>query len=205
MINLILFGPPGSGKGTQAKKIAEKFDLLHISTGDLFRKEIGEQTKLGKLAKSYIDKGQLVPDEVTIGMLQSALDQKGSTFGVIYDGFPRTVDQARALDQMLDESDDEIDLLISLKVSDEELIQRLLNRGKLDGRSDDQDTEIIKSRISVYNNETKPVYAYYDGHEKAITINGEGDINAIFEEISKTIEQVTESSSIQKIKYITEQ
>src|SRR5690625_666204 len=96
MINLILFGPPGSGKGTQAKKIAEKFDLLHISTGDLFRKEIGEQTKLGKLAKSYIDKGQLVPDEVTIGMLQSALDQKGSTFGVIYDGFPRTVDQARA-------------------------------------------------------------------------------------------------------------
>jgi len=194
MINLILFGPPGSGKGTQAKKIAEKFDLLHISTGDLLRKEIGEQTKLGKLAKSYIDKGQLVPDEVTIGMLQSALDQKGSTFGVIYDGFPRTVDQARALDQMLDESDDEIDLLISLKVSDEELIQRLLNRGKLDGRSDDQDTEIIKSRISVYNNETQPVYAYYDGHEKAITINGEGDINAIFEEISKTIEQVTESS-----------
>src|SRR5690625_398072 len=115
MINLILFGTPGSGKGTQAKKSAEKFELLHISTGDLLRKEIGEQTKLGKLAKSYIDKGQLVPDEVTIGMLQSALDQKGSTFGVIYDGFPRTVDQARALDQMLDESDDEIDLLISLK------------------------------------------------------------------------------------------
>lgn len=194
MINLILFGPPGSGKGTQAKKIAEKFDLLHISTGDLFRKEIGEQTKLGKLAKSYIDKGQLVPDEVTIGMLQSALDQKGSTFGVIYDGFPRTVDQARALDQMLDESDDEIDLLISLKVSDEELIQRLLNRGKLDGRSDDQDAEIIKSRISVYNNETQPVYAYYDGQDKAITINGEGDIDAIFDEISRTIEQVTESS-----------
>lgn len=194
MINLILFGPPGSGKGTQAKKIAEKFDLLHISTGDLFRKEIGEQTKLGKLAKSYIDKGQLVPDEVTIGMLQSALDQKGSTFGVIYDGFPRTVDQARALDQMLDESDDEIDLLISLKVSDEELIQRLLNRGKLDGRSDDQDAEIIKSRISVYNNETQPVYAYYDGQDKAITINGEGDIDAIFDEISRTIKQVTESS-----------
>lgn len=194
MINLILFGPPGSGKGTQAKKIAEKFDLLHISTGDLFRKEIGEQTKLGKLAKSYIDKGQLVPDEVTIGMLQSALDQKGSTFGVIYDGFPRTVDQARALDQMLDESDDEIDLLVSLKVSDEELIQRLLNRGKLDGRSDDQDAEIIKSRISVYNNETQPVYAYYDGQDKAITINGEGDIDAIFDEISRTIEQVTESS-----------
>lgn len=194
MINLILFGPPGSGKGTQAKKIAEKFDLLHISTGDLFRKEIGEQTKLGKLAKSYIDKGQLVPDEVTIGMLQSALDQKGSTFGVIYDGFPRTVDQARALDQMLDESDDEIDLLVSLKVSDEELIQRLLNRGKLDGRSDDQDAEIIKSRISVYNNETQPVYAYYDGQDKAITINGEGDIDAIFDEISRTIKQVTESS-----------
>ena|SRR5699024_4744239 len=192
MINLILFGPPGSGKGTQAKKIAERFDLLHISTGDLFRKEIGDRTELGQLAKSYIDKGELVPDEVTIGMLQSALERKGSTFGVIYDGFPRTVDQARALDDMLDEAEDEIDLLISLKVADEELIQRLLKRGELDGRTDDQDTDIIKSRISVYNKETQPVYAYYDGQDKAVTINGEGNINAIFEEIVKTIEQVTE-------------
>lgn len=192
MINLILFGPPGSGKGTQAQKIAEKFGLLHISTGDLFRKEIGEKTPLGKLAKDYINKGQLVPDEVTIGMLKNALNNNESTFGVIYDGFPRTVDQARALEEMLEEDDDEIDLLISLKVEDEEIVNRLLKRGKEGGRKDDQDETIIRNRIEVYKKETQPVYAYFDAQEKSITLNGMGAIGDIFQRISDTIEQVTE-------------
>lgn len=192
MINLILFGPPGSGKGTQAQKIAEKFGLLHISTGDLFRKEIGEKTPLGKLAKDYINKGQLVPDEVTIGMLKNALNNNESTFGVIYDGFPRTVDQARALEEMLEEDDDEIDLLISLKVEDEEIVNRLLKRGKEGGRKDDQDEAIIRNRIEVYKKETQPVYAYFDAQEKSITLNGMGAIGDIFQRISDTIEQVTE-------------
>src|SRR5680860_186785 len=184
MINLILFGPPGSGKGTQAKKLAEKYDILHISTGDLFRKEIGEKSELGLLAMDYMNKGELVPNEVTIGMLKSALERHGSTFGVIYDGFPRTVDQARALDVLLEEEQDEIDLLISLKVDDDEIINRLLQLGISDGRTDDQDEEIIRDRIEVYKKETQPVYAYYDAQDSAVTINGMGSIDDIFQRIT---------------------
>lgn len=195
MINLILFGPPGSGKGTQAKKIAERYDILHISTGDLFRKEIGDKSELGQMAMHYINKGELVPDEVTIGMLKASLERHGSTFGVIYDGFPRTVDQARALDVLLEEEEDEIDLLISLKVDDAEIINRILERGKTDGRADDQDEKIIQERIEVYKKETQPVYAYYDAQDKAITINGKGSIEDIFERITETIDQMVEESS----------
>ncbi|WP_236975581.1 adenylate kinase [Membranihabitans maritimus] len=191
MINLILFGPPGSGKGTQAKKLAEKYGLLHISTGDLFRKEIGEKTELGKLATSYIEKGELVPDEVTIGMLKSALDQHGSSHGVIYDGFPRNVDQAKALDHFLAEREDEIDILISLKVDDQEIIDRIIQRGKVSGRADDQNKEIIQSRINVYKNETQPVYAYYDALDKALTVNGIGNIDEIFDRLCDVIDRVT--------------
>lgn len=191
MINLILFGPPGSGKGTQAKKLAEKYGLLHISTGDLFRKEIGDKSELGLLATSYIQKGELVPDEVTIGMLKAALERHGSTFGVIYDGFPRTVDQAKALDAMLAEDEDEIDLLISLKVADEEIIERIIKRGESSGRADDKDEKIIQSRIDVYKNETQPVYAYYDAYDKAITLKGSGDIDEIFASLCTVIDQVT--------------
>lgn len=190
MINLILFGPPGSGKGTQAKKLAEKYNILHISTGDLFRKEIGEKTELGKMAIDYINKGELVPDSVTIGMLKSALDRHGSTFGVIYDGFPRTVDQAQALDVLLEEEQDEIDLLIALKVDDEEVISRLLKRGQLDGRADDQSEKVIRDRLEVYKKETQPVYAYYDAMDKSITINGKGSIDEIFARLTETIDQV---------------
>lgn len=190
MINLILFGPPGSGKGTQAKKLAEKYNILHISTGDLFRKEIGDKSELGQLAMEYINKGELVPDSVTIGMLKAALDRHGSTFGVIYDGFPRTVDQARALDVLLEDEQDEIDLLISLKVDEEEVVQRLLKRGQMDGRVDDQNEEVIRDRIAVYKNETQPVYAYYDAMDKSITINGMGSIDDIFDRLTETIDQV---------------
>jgi len=196
MINLILFGPPGSGKGTQAKKLAEKYDILHISTGDLFRKEIGEKSELGLLAMDYMNKGELVPNEVTIGMLKSALKSHGSTFGVIYDGFPRTVDQARALDVLLEEEQDEIDLLISLKVDDDEIINRLLQRGISDGRTDDQDEEIIRDRIEVYKKETQPVYAYYDAQDSAVTINGMGSIDDIFQRITDIIDQVIEESTV---------
>lgn len=190
MINLILFGPPGSGKGTQAKKLAKKYNILHISTGDLFRREIGEKTELGKMAIDYINKGELVPDSVTIGMLKSALDRHGSTFGVIYDGFPRTVDQAQALDVLLEEEQDEIDLLIALKVDDEEVISRLLKRGQLDGRADDQSEKVIRDRLEVYKKETQPVYAYYDAMDKSITINGKGSIDEIFARLTETIDQV---------------
>jgi len=190
MINLILFGPPGSGKGTQAKKLAEKYGILHISTGDLFRKEIGDKSELGLLAMDYMNKGELVPDTVTIGMLKAALTRHGSTFGVIYDGFPRTVDQARALDVLLEEEQDEIDLLISLKVDDEEIIDRLLERGKRDGRVDDQNDQIIRDRIEVYKKETQPVYAYYDAQDKSITINGVGSIEEIFDRLTETIDLV---------------
>ncbi len=192
MINLILFGPPGSGKGTQAKKLAEKYNILHISTGDLFRKEIGDKSELGLLAMDYINKGELVPDTVTIGMLRSALERHGTTFGVIYDGFPRTVDQARALDVLLEEDQDEIDLLISLKVDDEEIISRIHQRGKLSGRADDQDEKIVRDRIEVYKKETQPVYAYYDAMDKAMTINGMGSIDDIFDRLTETIDQVIE-------------
>ncbi len=190
MINLILFGPPGSGKGTQAKKLAEKYGILHISTGDLFRKEIGDKSELGLLAMDYMNKGELVPDTVTIGMLKAALTRHGSTFGVIYDGFPRTVDQARALDVLLEEEQDEIDLLISLKVDDEEIIDRLLERGKRDGRVDDQNDQIIRDRIEVYKKETQPVYAYYDAQDKSITINGVGSIDEIYDRLTETIDLV---------------
>ena len=193
-MNIIIFGPPGAGKGTQAKKLADKYDILHISTGDLFRKEIGDKSELGQLAMDYINKGELVPDEVTIGMLKAALERHGSTFGVIYDGFPRTVDQAQALDVLLEEDQDEIDLLISLKVEDSEIISRILDRGQTSGRADDQDEQIIRDRIEVYNSETQPVYAYYDAQDKAITINGMGTIDEVFERLTETIDQVTEES-----------
>jgi len=195
MINLILFGPPGSGKGTQANKIAQKYNILHISTGDLFREEIGNKSDLGQLAMEYINKGELVPNEVTIRMLKAALERHGTTFGVIYDGFPRTVDQARALDVLLEEEQDEIDLLISLKVDDDEITRRILERGKTEGRADDQDEKIIKERIEVYKKETQPVYAYYDAQDKAVTINGSGSIDQIFKLITETIDQVIEENN----------
>ena len=189
MINLILFGPPGSGKGTQAAKLVEKYDLLHISTGDLFRYEMGNNTPLGQEAKSYMEKGELVPDSVTIGMLRNKVESMPDVEGYIFDGFPRTVAQAEALDNLLAEAGNEVSQLLMLEVSDEEIISRLLQRGLGSGRADDQDESIIANRIAVYRRETTPVYHYYADKGKAKEVYGIGAIDEIFESLCEAIEQ----------------
>ncbi len=188
MTNLILFGPPGSGKGTQASKLVEKYGLLHISTGDLFRYEMGNDTELGQLAKSYIAKGELVPDEVTIGMLKNKVNANPDVSGYIFDGFPRTIAQAEALDAFLVEKEDDITALIALDVDDEEIVGRLLNRGKTSGRADDNDESIIRNRIEVYNNETSPVFDFYNKVDKAFKIEGVGGIEEIYGRLTQTID-----------------
>ncbi|MCO6476097.1 MAG: adenylate kinase [Phaeodactylibacter sp.] len=180
MINLILFGPPGSGKGTQAEKLVEKYELLHISTGDLFRYEMGNNTPLGQEAKSYIEKGELVPDEVTVGMLRNKVEANLDVEGYIFDGFPRTVPQADALDNLLAENGNEVSLLLMLDVPDDELVKRLLLRGKTSGRADDTDESIIRNRIEVYKSETTPVFDYYAAKGKAAKVYGVGSIEEIF-------------------------
>ncbi len=179
MINIILFGPPGSGKGTQAKKLVEKFGLVHISTGDLFRHEMGNDTPLGKQAKEYIKKGELVPDSVTIGMLNNKVNAHPEAKGFIYDGFPRTIPQAEALDEMLAGRGQAINGLFALTVDDNEIVKRILSRGETSGRADDLDEEIIKNRIEVYKENTLEVYDYYNTQDKAVSIEGLGSIEEI--------------------------
>ena len=188
MFNLILFGPPGSGKGTQSEKIIEKYRLKHLSTGDLLRSEIAQQTLLGMEAKKLMSKGQLVPDHVVVGMISACLDKNPTAKGFIYDGFPRTEAQAEALDKLLEEKRETINLLLALDVSEEEITTRLLKRGATSGRPDDSDPEIIAKRIKVYRNETEPVAAYYRNHAKTVMIPGEGTIEEIFERICKEID-----------------
>jgi adenylate kinase len=188
MFNLILFGPPGSGKGTQSERIIEKYRLKHLSTGDLLRSEIAQQTALGIEAKKIMAAGQLVPDKVVVGMISSCLDHNPTAKGFIYDGFPRTEAQAEALDQLLEEKGSAIHLLIALDVSEEEITKRLLLRGATSGRPDDRDPEIIAKRIKVYRNETEPVAAYYRNHSKTVMIPGEGTIDEIFDRICKEID-----------------
>ena len=180
MINLILFGPPGSGKGTQAANLVEKYSLLHISTGDLFRYEIGNDTPLGLEAKSYIEKGELVPDSVTVGMLRNKVETNMEVKGYIFDGFPRTIPQAEALDKLLAEKGTAVSKLIMLDVTDDELVKRLLERGKTSGRKDDAEESIIRNRIEVYKKETSPVYDFYAAKDKAVKVNGIGSIEEIF-------------------------
>lgn len=187
MINIILFGPPGSGKGTQAAKLVEKFDLVHISTGDLFRHEMGNDTPLGIKAKEYIKKGELVPDSVTIGMLNNKVTTHPEAKGFIYDGFPRTIPQAEALDQMLAEKDQSINGLFALKVDDTEIVKRILSRGETSGRADDLDKEIIKNRIEVYKENTLEVYDYYLKQNKAVSIEGLGTINEIADRLESAV------------------
>ncbi|MBR9921001.1 MAG: adenylate kinase [Bacteroidetes bacterium] len=189
MINLILFGPPGSGKGTQAARLTEKYDLLHISTGDLFRYEMGNNTPLGQEAKSYIEKGELVPDSVTIGMLRNKVEANPDVAGYIFDGFPRTVAQAEALDVLLGERKEEVTALLSLEVDDEEIVKRILERGKTSGRPDDNDESIIRNRIEVYNSETAPVFDYYDKKGKSQKIDGIGSIEEIFDRLCTAIDK----------------
>ena len=189
MLNLILFGPPGSGKGTQAEKLIEKYGILHISTGDLFRYEIGNNTPLGLEARSYMAKGELVPDAVTIGMLKNKVNANPDARGIIFDGFPRTIAQAEALDTFLDEKNTPVTALVALDVPEDELVVRLLNRGKSSGRPDDNDETIIRNRIAVYKTETAQVFDYYAESGKSKLIPGVGTIDEIFNRLVSAIEE----------------
>jgi len=190
MVNLILFGPPGSGKGTQAAKLVEKYDLVHISTGDLFRYEIGNNTPLGLEAKAFISKGELVPDSVTIGMLRNKVEAHPNAHGFIFDGFPRTIPQAEALDALLESLDRTISGLIALHVADDEIVHRLLLRGTTSGRPDDGDVSIIRNRIAVYKNETSHVFDYYAEKGKSHSVNGIGSIPEIFGRLTSVIDKL---------------
>jgi adenylate kinase len=190
MLNLILFGPPGSGKGTQAANMIEKYGLLHISTGDLFRYEMGNKTPLGIKAQEYMSKGELVPDEITIGMLKNKVNTNPEVSGIIFDGFPRTIAQAEALDTFLNEKNTSVTLLVALDVPDDELVQRILLRGKTSGRNDDNDESIIRNRIKVYNEDTAPIFDYYAQSGKSQKIQGVGSIDEIFDKITSVIEHV---------------
>jgi adenylate kinase len=190
MYNIVLFGPPGAGKGTQSEMIIEKFNLTHISTGDLFRKHLGEGTELGKLAQKYMDEGNLVPDEVVIKMMELKITSDNSSNGFIFDGFPRTVTQAKALDRLLEKQGTEISGMILLDVDEFELINRIMLRGKSSGRSDDQDINKVNNRIKVYKKETLPVAAYYEEQGKLNKIIGVGSVDNIFSDISEVIESL---------------
>jgi adenylate kinase len=191
MINLILFGPPGSGKGTQAVKIAEEFNLYHISTGDLFRSELKNETPLGMEAKKYMDKGELVPDEVTIGMLSNKLDEyAGKVEGFIFDGFPRTQPQAEALDKLLDLKKTDISKVLALEVEEDEIVKRIKERGKSSGRVDDLDDNIIRNRFKVYLKETAQVADHYKKVNKVVSLNGVGTIDEIFESLKAEVDKV---------------
>lgn len=189
MFNLILFGPPGCGKGTQSDKLVAKYELVHLSTGNLLRQEIKDKTPLGLEAKSFIDKGQLVPDEVVIGMVDSYFDQHKKAKGFLFDGFPRTVAQAKALDKLMELKKTEISKVLMLDVNEEELIKRLVLRGKTSGRTDDADENIQRNRQEVYKKETLPVAIYYSKSKKLSNVDGMGDINEIFERLSFQIDK----------------
>ncbi|MDB5197509.1 MAG: adenylate kinase [Flaviaesturariibacter sp.] len=188
MVNIILFGPPGSGKGTQSDKIVDKFGLVHLSTGNLLRHEITDKTALGIQAQQFMDKGQLVPDEVVIGMIDSCLEKHSEAKGFLFDGFPRTVAQAEALDKLLELRKTNICKVLALEVSEEELVKRLIKRGETSGRSDDTNEIIIRQRFAEYKAKTEPVAAHYAEAGKLERIKGEGSVNDIFEALSSCIE-----------------
>ena len=189
MLNIILFGKPGSGKGTQAEFIKEKYELVHISTGDLFRQNIKNQTELGKLAQKYMNNGDLVPDTVTIGMLKAEVESNINANGFLFDGFPRTVDQAVSLDKFLDKKNLRIDLTIAIDVKEEILIERILNRGLTSGRKDDQDKIKIKNRFDEYNSKTSLLEDYYKNQNKFKIIDGYGNIEEITKRLYNQIDQ----------------
>jgi len=188
MFNLVLFGPPGSGKGTQSANIIEKYNLIHISTGDLLRHEVSNETPLGLEAKKFMDQGMLVPDEVVIGMISSKLDANPNASGFIFDGFPRTEAQAEALDKLLEFKNTSIAAVLSLEVSEDELTQRLLHRGETSGRSDDT-LDVIQKRVKEYHAKTAPVAEYYNNHNKLVRLKGEKTVEEVFGDICKEVDQ----------------
>ena len=190
MINLVLFGKPGAGKGTQAAFLKTTFNLVHISTGDLFRYNIKNETKLGKLAQSYMDNGDLVPDQVTIDMLEAEVDRNPNAEGFIFDGFPRTEAQAGALDIFLETKNMKVNATIALEAEDDILVKRLLERGQTSGRTDDQDEEKIRNRFDEYNQKTAPLRDYYQGQQKFHSINGIGTIEEITARLTSLIERL---------------
>ncbi len=190
MLNIVLFGPPGAGKGTQSERLIAKYNLIHISTGDLFRYHLKNETELGKLAKSFMDQGKLVPDQVTIDMLEQEVGKHDAPKGFIFDGFPRTSSQAEALDRFLESKGTAVSSMLALDVPEEELRARLAERAKTSGRPDDADPAVIQNRIDVYNAETRPVLAYYQYQYKAKLINGVGSIDQITERLCNAIESI---------------
>ncbi len=190
MINIVLFGKPGAGKGTQAEFLKGKYNLTHLSTGDIFRFNIKNDTDLGRLAKTYMDKGDLVPDEVTIQMLQSEVDKNPDSDGFLFDGFPRTISQAKALDAFLESKSQAITATIALEADDEILVKRLLERGKTSGRPDDQDEEKIRNRYQEYNEKTAPLMNYYKEQNKFYAVDGIGSIAEITERLSAIIDNL---------------
>ena len=190
MLNIVLFGKPGAGKGTQAAFLKNKYQLVHLSTGDLFRKNMQEKTKLGLLAKSYMDQGDLVPDQVTIDMLEAAVKDSPQAKGFIFDGFPRTKAQAQALDTFLATINMQVTATIALEANDELLVERLLERGKTSGRTDDQNEDKIRNRFEEYEHKTAPLKEYYEAQEKFHSVNGIGSISEITERLSTLIERL---------------
>lgn len=190
MLNIVIFGPPGSGKGTQSEYLIKEYNLEHVSTGDLLRKELSTNTQLGALAKVHMDKGELVPDEIIIGMIDGLLDRRlGQVQGFIFDGFPRTVAQAKALAGLLASYKSAVSITIDLEVPHDELVERMIERGKVSGRSDDN-PETIKARLEVYEKQTRPVLDYYDKQRVAVRIKGTGDIPDIFASIKEAVDKV---------------
>jgi adenylate kinase len=194
MVNIVLFGPPGAGKGTQAQFLVDNFKLIHLSTGDLLRNQIALKTELGLKAKEIIDRGELVPDEMVVGMISTILKEKKSCEGFIFDGFPRTVAQAHALDVLLNEHETSVSGMLALDVEKQELIDRLFERGKTSGRPDDQDVSIIETRINIYHQKTAPIIEFYQAQDKYLPIKGTGSI----EEIALSIKLVVENFLVYK-------
>ncbi|MCB9244812.1 MAG: adenylate kinase [Flavobacteriales bacterium] len=193
MFNLVIFGPPGAGKGTQSEKLLDKYQLTHLSTGDVFRANIKGETELGLLAKSFIDRGELVPDEVTIGMVKDFVEDRVSARGFVFDGFPRTIAQGEALDHFLNERGTPINIVLALEVDEDELVRRLLERGKISGRADDQSEATIRTRFNEYLQKTEPLLEYYEKQGKLNRVHGMGSIDDIFARLVSCIEDASAS------------